>query len=496
MHPLCKITIVCVAIGICVPLTSSAQWTEVDLPRPDYLATPPAIPNLGPFEWADSLNGFVFEMNGSFYRTQDGGESWLRDSLNMAGYDSVRHHFTVRTCDFANASFGVVTIARSYADRDSLLFITTDGGSSWERRPLSVPDRYKMIAEQLLPLDNGNLIHFLSIHAPDSLGDYSVRLDLMRLSTDRGKNWSVFSIDTVDRRVSFLPTRFWIRVDSLHYYKIEYGFETVSEHVGFTSYSADGGQTWIMLKHPYPSNHPLYVGRISGSAGHVARVNDTGIVVSFGGRTLVTRDVKRHYADWGWIRSEDVFPETPGYYVTDMSYIDGWLLCFRKSPYNSDASDTVWIANMQGNRKQHGFPAPKKNLNEPRLHTPAATRIFLKDGAHIWRFDRDVVTVQRFEIPAEIGPGFEIYPNPLMLRNTSRTLHVDFSRDGTGSDFGTVRIHDLRGRLCAEHRWNWHGQTNHVVDITLPEWLPAGMYLVTTETNKFQMDTKRLILMD
>jgi|GEM_PF-4788511 len=429
--------------------TLLAQWVEMDLPRaPHFRQVSGAWENLGPLAWADSLTGYVFERNGVFYKTTDGGDSWHRDSLDVEGMRTGRG-FNVLQCDFPTPQFGVVTFGGgdAYLRSDSIMFVTTDGGRQWIRRSIDAPNLFRQTGTRLIPLRNGNLIFCYGriLFSPDS--PYAIVDEVMSRSTDLGESWEVFSADTLDFRVDWAWTWNWIYVDSLHAYR--FTLETMTENpISYVKATSDGGRSWEILS--YPHHHPLSAAKVASRFPlNIKRVNDTGLVVAMGWTSspysrsfgMVTRDARYHDIDEGWIRV-DADPRPFAEQIVDMSYIDGRLFYLS---YRLNNQDTLWVTNLAGSGVRYPFQIPVKLVVLTRyteLLTPTPERIFLWMHRGVWRLDWRLVELR--EPPPAPSQGIELYPHPMDLRS-----HAGLTiRAGAGRANAAARlsVRDLLGR--------------------------------------------------
>jgi len=109
------------------------------VPRPPYIAPPPAQIAIQSWHFADSRTGWVAVRRqdiaagrSALFATRDGGATWVRLSLPVPSAYAV----WVRVFD---AAHGMVQIARDQADGRGSLLGTDDGGATWQ--DLHLPDQ-------------------------------------------------------------------------------------------------------------------------------------------------------------------------------------------------------------------------------------------------------------------------------------------------------------------------------------------------------------------
>jgi photosystem II stability/assembly factor-like uncharacterized protein len=96
------------------------------------------LPKVMSLYFIDPLNGWAVGKDATVLRTADGGEKWAP----AKGFDKVPGNFGLRDIYFLNASNGWM-IGNFYNNGSSSiagLFVTTDGGESWQRVALNIPD--------------------------------------------------------------------------------------------------------------------------------------------------------------------------------------------------------------------------------------------------------------------------------------------------------------------------------------------------------------------
>jgi photosystem II stability/assembly factor-like uncharacterized protein len=96
------------------------------------------LPKVLSLHFIDPLNGWAVGKDATVLRTTDGGEKWSP----ATGFDKIPGNFGLRDVYFLNASNGWI-IGNFYENGSSSiagLFVTTDGGESWQRVALNIPD--------------------------------------------------------------------------------------------------------------------------------------------------------------------------------------------------------------------------------------------------------------------------------------------------------------------------------------------------------------------
>jgi hypothetical protein len=135
-----------------------AQWEQVAIPT---------IPNNTPtanyptsMEWPDSSTGLVFSrFGGYYYKTSDAGMSWNLDSVPNVPRNT---SFLFSSCDFKTREVGLAVY--KYDARDTLLYITLDGGNHWKSVHLTSPSAIPSFTHGFigrLRMDNASNLYFL-----------------------------------------------------------------------------------------------------------------------------------------------------------------------------------------------------------------------------------------------------------------------------------------------------------------------------------------------
>lgn len=447
-----------VAIGLYSTL--HAQFTKMQLPRAphfynindrswDFLAT---------MEWSDSLTGYVFEYNGTFYKTVNGGDTWARDSLPVPAGWLVYRGFQVQHCDFATKDFGVVTLGFSKFPRaDSVMVITTDGGESWTIRNIEVPYVRGRTSTNVIPERNGAIIYCGGGLVKNTEGR-NKGLEYMARSTDLGRSWDIFSRDTLKGEWpwgDYALTTDWLYADSLRTYRFTFQ-DGPDYYDAYVKATADGGRNWQILN-AEDAAHPLHIIAVGGRK-HMAihRMNDTGLVVVMGPSKSVstspvgqvTKDIRYQDTTLGWLRVE---AGRKGQLMFDMAYIDGWLYYWTLGGISPPGwKDTLWVSHVAGEGKLFGFEIPTNGefglfQGQCELHTPTANRIFCWSRfGGVWRFDASLVGIDDNGLPPQptkTSTGY--YPQPL-FRDTQSLVRINIG--GAANKSASLAIYDLLGR--------------------------------------------------
>ena len=477
---------------------SRAQWNEIELPRPDYFynTIEKSWDQIGPMEWVDSVTAYVFEKNVVYYKTEDGGESWKLDSLDLVGYGVDGRYLYVGRCDFVTREFGIVSLTTSYIPYahdpyvDSVICITTNAGHTWKVVELTPEGLWKAVGTNIVPLENGNILFFHGrmLFDGDNPPYDLVQEEVLSRSTDRGDSWSVYSSDTLIVNKDVAKTAEWLYVDSLHCYR--FTWDGIGDF--FTSYAketTDGGRSWRFLKYPEVDDHPLSQSEIGGRwHANIHHVNDTGLVVVMGhaihgypGFGMVTTDVTKHGQKEGWLRVDaDMRPFEEG--VVDVSYIDGWHYYLTS---RGKGRDSIWVNHVTGSNRKQGFTTPNYNAeyNEvARLFTPTKERVFLWTRFNgIWKFDWSVVSVESVESRAG-SPTVErlvVYPNPYD-GNGGTMLNVVLG-DWRELDGVRLRLLNVLGETVFESRYEPH-PARRTLKLNL-QGVPEGIYFLLLQSS-------------
>ena len=430
------------------------QWQEIVLPRPQYLYDDirKSWKPLGPMEWADSLQGYVFEQNGLFYKTKDGGVSWEKDSLVLDSVSIGLRNLGVYRCDFATPEFGVVTMSIGDASihSDSAYAVTTDGGKTWQGRTIRVKGKTPVTGTKMYPTSSGTLIFCCGVSnysGNDSVG--YVYEEIMMESTNTGAEWQVLTSDTLN----FLKedrafTWEWLRVDSVTTYRFTFS-EELDFYDGYVKVTTDAGRSWEVMKAPVWTGHPfLQVGRHKLLS--IKRVNDTGLVVCTGfskdgrvGTAMVARDVRYHYDTNGWWK----IPQSSERWsdiVVDACYMSGHLYYLTSTYGTYDSLHVVDIVNSC-DRASYETPV-KMEYHKPELsllYTPSPGRLYLWTRWGVWRH-YVTSTGMGHRVDTGWGENVKIYPNPVSLSANKRVYVKMEESSGTVE---VVEMIDMQGRV-------------------------------------------------
>ena len=208
------------------------------VPRPPYVAPPPAQIAIQSWHFADSRTGWVAVRRqdtvgrSALFATRDGGATWSRLSLPVPSAYAV----WVRVFD---ASHGMVQIARDQSDGRGSLLATDDGGATWH--DLHLPEQPAVGTTWFLDREHG---WFLSQTAAATA---------LSRTTDGGHSWQR------------LWRRQWAGAQGpLTFVTRERGFLTVAGPDGALQLYAtqDGGESWAPVALPPTRQGP---GAMAGS---------------------------------------------------------------------------------------------------------------------------------------------------------------------------------------------------------------------------------------
>jgi len=222
-----------------------SQWHEVNLP-PRTQQSPP----LCKIAWPDSSTGYIFDEKGYYHKSTDRGATWHYESLPLV---PLPRYVLIRDAHFITPEFFIVSTRWDGDWVDSAMIYTTDGGESWSDISGALPvDRYHRLSVSPYPYSEKHPLKadywLYSYTTVEDTGEWEkFFMDIVLLSRDSGRSWTVSSIDTLDKWGKGLgnPAEF-IALDSLVMFKIVVLFYEVYEEQNYyhIKRTSDGGKTW------------------------------------------------------------------------------------------------------------------------------------------------------------------------------------------------------------------------------------------------------------
>ena len=217
------------------------------------------------FAFLDDLHGWVLTNVGAdvvVFHTNDGGATWTKISSSGSGLPSLDRS---RGMSFLNLTTGWAVFINQSSSNTASLYITQDGGATWQPQPVSVPGGVTQPAFPDSPVFFNNTDGLMHVSYPNS-GTYS---DVLYVTQDGGITWqspilvryyleSINFIDTLhgwalNGTGSALMTtsdsgRHWAKVtSSANFVQIDV-LQFVSSQVG-----------WALKDAAAPNQAPMYV---------------------------------------------------------------------------------------------------------------------------------------------------------------------------------------------------------------------------------------------
>lgn len=169
------------------------------------------------FFMMDTLNGWLTEFN-TLFKTSDGGITWSAVSV-----DTLLEF--IRGVEFFNSELGVLFEVRQRFNNYLLNYVTTDGGSTWQKYQMS---------------EQPYLSSFLKIKRTDPSHIWVVNQQGVWLSSDTAKSWVNISTEVEGWAGAF------DFLDSLNGWAAH-----LDGQQDKVKYTTDGGLTWSTMMKPY-----------------------------------------------------------------------------------------------------------------------------------------------------------------------------------------------------------------------------------------------------
>lgn len=193
----------------------------------------------------DSLNGFMGGIQGSLYKTSDGGNSWLPAMVDSSEYSS----FLISKITFSSLLNGFA--CGGYIDIAGVIWRTTDGGFNWSANVYSPEPFYDFYV-----YDQNRLI--------SAGGDFEYGVQISRTS-DAGLNWNYESLNLFGQAYSIdfrTPKESWMALGYALNWAVSY----------------DSGITWTEV--PVTGQAEIYSVDFTDST-HGWAVGNNGVILKY-----------------------------------------------------------------------------------------------------------------------------------------------------------------------------------------------------------------------
>jgi photosystem II stability/assembly factor-like uncharacterized protein len=231
------------------PTLLQAQWTQ--------LITPASF-NINSIYFSDSLNGWIGGNQDNLYKTTDGGNNWVQQTLPTTG--------TVFNIHFINKDTGWL----AQSDR---IYHTKDGGANWSEQNSTLNDGGPAfwLITKIMFTNNSVGYAVAYINAPGNTNGRILK------TSNAGSTWTDITPSRMAQDKKNLL--------NLHFFTPDTGFVTGSD--GYILYTNDGGNSWFTVD-PGTSSHLFgvsfidrYTGWLSGQNGTILKTTDGGLTWSF-----------------------------------------------------------------------------------------------------------------------------------------------------------------------------------------------------------------------
>ncbi|MFZ1729831.1 MAG: hypothetical protein WBQ23_03185 [Bacteroidota bacterium] len=455
---------VCFSILFLVASTIHAQWEQIaiqSIPR-NLLKDN----HLVALEWPDSSTGFLFTKYGGFYyKTTDGGDSWKLDSIPNAPQ---RPNFVFSSCDFKTDKLGFAVY--KYNSRDTLLYITEDGGGSWSEVHLAAEMATPTMGYGFVGrLRMGNDLNLYYMFGRTS-EDYRKSIVEVDISRNLGSSWQRLSMDTLDAAEMTLPHDF-IVVDSLTMLYFVTIDEAGSAWWSYVKYTTDGGKSWQILTEP---NHPLAKSNLNHVIiDRVETLNDTTFSIRCEFEAgpiqylrIVSCDLQNLLKPSGWsyvLIGNDTE-------VRDLALIRGSKYMHLATYDHGKFMHSV-LAEREGPPfQQNSVEYPNNfrewvfNVTENGVVWVAGTNVF-NSHAELYRLGERLVSIKnRSDVPYRSDVEFDIFPSP--CTTDSWPPRAVISSDKSLGNCA-LYIYDSSGRLIMRSEFLYDAPgSKHIIPLT------------------------------
>jgi hypothetical protein len=471
-----------IAIAIFITLFCSCplsgQWLEVDMQN--------SLEGMQfkELEWADSLNGYIMGRHFGYYlTTSDGGDVWTLDSLIPRPGGIGTRPFEFGGVDFVSPLLGFVAYKVDPLNRrDTLIYVTTDGGESWTEKHVKIKYANKKFSRVRMAQNGSMYIHYTS--RLDN-GNMSNALDY---SNDFGLNWKNLCSDTIEtgEETIFLPEEY-ILVDSLTHYAIMNRNDGGEYYETLVKVSTDGGKDWSFIE---DHNHPLSKERLKyANISAIIVDSDTGFTCSiiyprynandYCARTI---DINNHLHGPAWFTYSHIYEPAKTKYCLENA--ESYIVLLQDSIIFLDKHTYEVVRKV-------ALPA---DGGEMRLSPNG--QLWYYTLKRLFRFDHNALsTVGRHIDEKGHALRVSIYPNPIKSDIGFFEVMIEVA-EGNGE--AHLAICDLCGNIVYSSRIRYNSDGScllpiHVNDISAP--IPSvGIFLVLVSTQKYSTSTKIIFL--
>lgn len=407
---------------------------------------------LGKIQFVSPTEGWISGSRGSLLHTTNGGNAWtiVTPFPSDTVFSSSDPAWWGMSWVNQNYGWKMNTIGVEDSARGAVIYKTTNGGTTWEKKILSTN-----------PGDNGIQVQFVNQNTGWVLVyNFSTFAASFLKTTDGGNNWTPFN------------------GHGLFFFVNEnYGWSYTASGPSGTNppyiiYSTtNGGLTWL----------EQFRDSTNGALNAIYFVDqNNGWLVGYLGKVLKTSNGG---ATWNFVTNTGVNPNQRGTSVFFLNPQYGWI------PSKDDAGNPFVQHTTDGGLTWQTQPTP---IGSP-FGNNAIFYVYFTDTQNGW-FTADLGKLCRYSGVSGVGDNENLissfklhqnYPNPF---NPSTRIQYQVS----SNSYVTVKAYDMLGKEIATLVDGYRSAGNHEIEFDAYQ-LSSGIYFYQLRTSEF-LETRKMIL--